>query len=298
MRGGGWMVGLVGGVWVTTLGGCVSLDDHLRLKAANRTVTAEKESVSQELFDERHVNDILRTKVDSLEGELASKGELLSNLRGENDLLNELRLNAKGALEDMAGRQKFGDITMPILPAPLDSALKRFAEEHPSEVMYDPARGTVKWKGDLLFPLGSDVVKDTSLESLRGFADVLKSAAASDFEVIIVGHTDNRPIQRPGTKEKHPTNWHLSSHRSIAVGAVLQKNGYRPERIGVMGCSEYRPVADNSSENGQSQNRRVEIYLVPTGSIVQVTASSAAPVKSVKQPTAAEKATSARPATP
>jgi len=298
MRGGSWMVGLIGGVWVTTLGGCVSLDDHLRLKAANRTVTAEKESVSQELFDERHVNDILRTKVDSLEGELASKTELLSNLRGENDLLNELRLNAKGTLEDMAGRQRFGDITMPILPAPLDTALKRFAEEHPSEVVYDPARGTVKWKGDLLFPLGSDVVKDTSLESLRGFAEVLKSAAAADFEVIIVGHTDNRPIQRPGTKEKHATNWHLSSHRSIAVGAVLQKHGYRPERIGVLGCSEYRPVADNSSENGQSQNRRVEIYLVPTGSVIQVAAPSMAPVKSAKQPTGSEKPASTKLATP
>jgi len=298
MRGGKWMVGLVGGVWVTALGGCVSLDDHLRLKAANRTVTAEKESVSQELFDERHVNDILRTKVDSLEGELASKSELLSNLRGENDLLNELRLNAKGTLEDMAGRQRFGDITMPILPAPLDSALKRFAEEHPSEVVYDPARGTVKWKGDLLFPLGSDVVKDSSLESLRGFAEVLKSAAAADFEVIIVGHTDNRPIQRPGTKEKHASNWHLSSHRSIAVGAVLQKHGYRPERIGVLGCSEYRPVTENSSENGQSQNRRVEIYLIPTGSVIQVAAPATLPAKPGKPLIETEKAASTRPAKP
>ncbi len=298
MRGGGWMVGLVGGVCVTALGGCVSLDDHLRLKAANRTLTAEKESIGQELFDERHVNDVLRTKVDSLERELGSKGELLANLRGENDLLNEMRLNAKGALEDMAGRQKFGDITIPILPAPLDTALKRFADEHPSEVVYDPSRGTVKWKGDLLFPLGSDVVKDSSLESLRSFAEVLKSAAAADFEVIIVGHTDTRPIQRPGTKEKHATNWHLSAHRSIAVGAVLQKHGYRPERIGVMGCSEYRPVADNASESGQSNNRRVEIYLVPTGSIVQASVPTMLPGKPGRQPTEIEKAASTRPATP
>jgi chemotaxis protein MotB len=296
MRGGGWMLGLAGGVCVTALSGCVSLDDHLRLKAANRTLTAEKESVSQELFDERHVNDTLRAKVDATEQELSTKGELLANLRGENDLLNELRLNAKGALEDMAGRQRLGDITIPILPGPLDTALKRFADEHPSEVIYDPSRGTVKWKGDLLFPLGSDVVKDSSMESLRGFSEVLKSAAASDFEVLIVGHTDNRPIQRPGTKEKHPTNWHLSAHRSIAVGAVLQKFGYRVERIGVMGCSEYRPVADNSSENGQSQNRRVEIYLVPTGSIVQVSA-PATPVRSLKE-AETERAASAVPAKP
>ncbi len=294
MRGDGWMMGLVGGVWVLTVSGCVSLDDHMRLKAANRTLVAEKESVSQDLFDERHVNDSLRTKMNALEGELAIKNELLSNLRGENELLDELRQNAKGALEDMAGRQRFGDISMPILPAPLHSALKSFAEAHPSEIVYEPGRGAVKWTGDLLFPLGSDVVKDSSLASLRGFTDVLQSPAAADFEVIIVGHTDNRPIQRPGTREKHPTNWHLSTHRSIAVGAILQKNGYRPERIGVMGCSEYRPVADNSSDNGQSQNRRVEIYLVPRGSIIQTGAQSMGPVQPMNQPNEVEKSVSTK----
>jgi chemotaxis protein MotB len=271
------MLGLGLGAAAFASTGCVSLDKHLRLQAANRTLTAEKESVSQELFDERHMNDSLRTKVDALEGELGAKNELIANLRGENDLLDELRRDAKSTLEGMADR-KWGDIVIPKLPAPLDSALKRFAEEHPSEVVYDAAHGTVKWKGDLLFPLGSDEVRGSSMESLRGFAEVLKSAAAADFEAVIVGHTDNRPIQRPETRTKHPTNWHLSTHRAIAVGNVLQKYGYQADRIGCMGCSEYRAVADNGSEAGQSANRRVEIYLVPAGSIVPP-AQRMAPVK-------------------
>lgn len=268
MRSGNWMAGGVLGLWAVGATGCVSLDDHVRLKAANRTLTAEKESVGQELFDERHVNDALRTKLTAVENELTAKNELVANLRGENDLLDELRRDAKGTLEGMANRQNFGDIVIPKLPAPLDNALKRFADEHPSEVVYDAAHGTVKWKGDLLFPLGSDVVRDSSMESLRGFAEVLKSAPAAEFESVIVGHTDNRPVQRSETKAKHPTNWHLSTHRAIAVGNVLQKHGCRADRIGCMGCSEYRPVTENSSEAGQSQNRRVEIYLVPIGTIV------------------------------
>jgi hypothetical protein len=45
-----------------------------------------------------------------------------------------------------------------------------------------------------------------------------------------------------------------------------------------MGCGEFRPVAENASEAGQSNNRRVEIYLVPRGSIVshKITTASAA----------------------
>jgi len=52
----------------------------------------------------------------------------------------------------------------------------------------------------------------------------------------------------------------------------LTKYGYDVRRIGVMGYGEFRPVADNGSETGASQNRRVEIYLIPRGAIVQASA--------------------------
>jgi chemotaxis protein MotB len=249
--------------------GCVSLDDFKRLEAQNRQVIAEKEKLASDLYDERNVNDSMRSRVKGLETELGAKEELVANYRRENELLHGVAKSATTGLEHMAGKD-LGTIAIigPKLPAPLDNALKRFADEHPSEVTYDAARGSVKWKADLLFPLGSDVVKDTSFDALRAFSEILNSQAAAGFEVVVVGHTDNRPIVRPETKAKHPTNWHLSTNRAVAVGALLQKNGVAPNRVGVMGCSEYRPVADNSSEAGNSQNRRVEIYLVPVGSIV------------------------------
>ncbi len=253
-------------IFLTSSSGCVSLEKYDRLKAAHRNVTAEKESIAQELLDERHVNDGLRTRVDSCTRELQSKNELLANLRGENDLLDEMRKNAASQLENLANR-KLTDINIPKLPAALDTALKAFAEQNRDAVVYDPARGTVKWSGDLLFPLGSDVVKDSSMAALQSFVNILKSPAASDFEVVVIGHTDNKPIQKAATKDKHPTNWHLSAHRSIAVGNVIQKFGYAPNRVAVVGCAEFRPIADNASEAGASQNRRVDIYIVPIGTI-------------------------------
>ena len=268
MRTGVAMSGAVGLAVVMVSSGCVSLDKYNRLSQAHRRVTADKEQLAQELQDERDVNDNLRTKVGALEREMGAKDELVGNLRGENELLDQMRRMTQSELERAANRMGSITIEGPKLPGPLDTALKRFAEEHPAEVEYDPARGTVKWKADLIFALGSDVVKDSSMAALRGFTDILQSIDATDFEVLVVGHTDTRPIQRPETKAKHPTNWHLSTHRAIAVGNVLQKFGYSPTRIGVVGCGEFRPVADNASESGASLNRRVEIYLVPTGSIM------------------------------
>ncbi len=270
MRCGKWIVGLcVGGWMILSLSGCVSLDKHRRLAALNRNLQAEKQALQQELFDTRSNDDTLRVRADSLEHELAIKNELLANVLDENELLEEFRKEARARLDEMANRP-LGDISIaaPKLPEQLDNALKQFADQHPTAVTYDPMRGTMKWKSDLLFALGSDVVRESSMESLRGFSEVINSPAATDFEVIVVGHTDNKPISKPKTKEKHPTNWHLSTHRAIAVGSVLLKNAYAPERVAVMGCGEYRPVADNGTREGNSQNRRVEIYLVPRGVIV------------------------------
>lgn len=272
MRCGKRILGLVSLCCVVVAGSaCVSLDDHRKLQAQNRRLAADKEVLAQDLFDLRHGSDSLQGRFASLEREFASKEELIANLRSENEVLDEMRKLAQAELENMAGREGLSDVVIagPKLPQALDNALKRFADEHPSAVQYDPGSGSIKWKADLLFAFGSDVVKQSSMEAMERFCDIVKSPSAAGFEVIIAGHTDNRPITKAPTRAKHPTNWHLSAHRAISVAKVFLDNGYSSERIGVMGCGEHRPVADNSTETGRRKNRRVEIYIIPTGSIVK-----------------------------
>jgi chemotaxis protein MotB len=136
----------------------------------------------------------------------------------------------------------------------------------------------------LLFALGSDVVKQPGKEALAGFAEVIVSPAGAGFEVAVVGHTDNRPISRAATKQAHPSNWHLSVHRAIAVASVLQGSGVEPTRIGVTGYGEFRPVATNDTAEGRRQNRRVEIYIVPAGTLGDAPAMAAgqAPAKTTQ----------------
>lgn len=262
-------IGIVG-LLVLTTSGCVSLDEHNRLKAAHRNMSASKESLQQQLFDLRATVDAMKVRNEACERDLRTTSQMLASVRGENELLDQMRRDAAKRAEEIAN-MPIGDITIAgaKLPERLDSALKQFAQQYPSEVEYDAAAGTVKWKSDLLFALGSDVVRESSTDSLRRFTEILNSSAASGFEVIVVGHTDNRPISRPETREKHPTNWHLSAHRAIAVSNVLQRFSYPSSNIAVMGCGEYRPVASNASQDGSARNRRVEIYLVPSGTIVR-----------------------------
>jgi hypothetical protein len=104
-------------------------------------------------------------------------------------------------------------------------------------------------------------------EALGKFAEIVNSPAASGLELVIVGHTDTTRIAKPETLREHKTNWHLSAHRAIAIMRLLTSAGVGELRMGVMGYGELRPIADNGSEEGKAKNRRVEIYLVPKGSI-------------------------------
>ena len=71
----------------------------------------------------------------------------------------------------------------------------------------------------------------------------------------IDGHTDNT-----GSAEY---NQQLSERRAISVGQYLRSRNVDPRRLLVVGFGETRPIADNSTEFGRQQNRRVEIRITP-----------------------------------
>lgn len=151
------------------------------------------------------------------------------------------------------------------LPVELSTLLEDFAEKE-EMVTYDADRGIVKFKSDLLFERGSDVVSADAAKAVQSLSNILNSEQAKRFDIIIAGHTDDMRIGRPETRQKHPTNWHLSAHRGISVLNVMTKNKVAPERLSVRGFGEYRPIAPNKPDKkGNPQNRRVEIYIVAKG---------------------------------
>ena len=114
---------------------------------------------------------------------------------------------------------------------------------------------------EIVFDSGEATIKPAGEEILTPVGAVLKRA--EDRQVVVQGHTDN--VQIMGRlAERFPTNWELSAARAVNVARFLQEAvGMDPSRLGAAGFSEYRPRADNETEEGRQMNRRIEIVLAP-----------------------------------
>jgi len=239
----------------------------------NRVLREDLSRSKQDLTDCELMNRQKDTTIDSLNKQIAAKDETIGAMTAELANLRKSLDQAQALLEKYVGKGLDKPIIIKqALPDPLHQELKALAEAFPDEIEYLPEKGAVRWKADLLFPLGSDQlnVASTSLDALKQFADIVQSDKAAGFEVIVVGHTCTTPIVRPETLAEHKTNWHLSAHRAISVMSLLGEQGVGMKRMGVMGYGEHRPIADNGTKAGKAKNRRVEIYLVPKDAVQAV----------------------------
>jgi len=106
------------------------------------------------------------------------------------------------------------------------------------------------------FDSGSATLKQDSYSLLK---DVVSSLSSYSNSIRVEGHTDNMPINSAA----FPSNWELSTTRATNVLQYLTKqDDFDPYKISAAGYGEYRPVADNSVDEGRSKNRRVDIVLL------------------------------------
>jgi len=97
----------------------------------------------------------------------------------------------------------------------------------------------------------SDIRAD-SRPVLDEAADTLKESP--DVRIGVEGHTD--AVGTDIYNEK------LSVRRAEAVFRYLVNHGVAPQRMEAAGYGKSRPVADNESESGRAQNRRVELHVL------------------------------------
>ena len=112
-------------------------------------------------------------------------------------------------------------------------------------------RGTLVTFGDVLFDFDKASLKPNSRDSITTLSNYLTKNP--DRKVIVEGYTDS--------KGSASYNQNLSERRANAVKAALVRAGVDPTRIVAQGYGKEYPVADNNSNSGRAQNRRVEVTI-------------------------------------
>ena len=112
-------------------------------------------------------------------------------------------------------------------------------------------RGLVLTLGDVLFTSGQADLQVGATSNLNKLVVFLNKYP--DRSIMIVGHTDDQGSDA--------YNMDLSQQRADAVQFYLTQLGIESQRIAASAMGERQPIADNASESGRMQNRRVEVII-------------------------------------
>jgi chemotaxis protein MotB len=177
----------------------------------------------------------LGIKLDELDADLANAKALNEKLRKQQELAKK-RLQT---LKDMLGK------------------FKSLIAAGKLKVKIRDGKMYLELPSAILFPSGRASLSEGGKDTLTEVAAVL--AMIEDREFQVAGHTDNVPI----SSGRFDSNWELSTERALSVVQFLQEMGVSSESLSAAGYGEHQPVADNSTEEGRAQNRRIEIILMP-----------------------------------
>lgn len=266
----------------TALIGCVSSGRYDDLKkqhdAARAKVAAgqaEIDTLKQAVATEQTASAQLRAELTAAQTEHAQLEARRAALATENDsLLSELQALSKDRSKLEQTRDKLKESLAAL--AERKAEVERRAAEF--RAMLERFKnlidsGTLRVRmvdGRMVLALPSDVLFDSGSAKLSkgGKAAVQQVGAAlatmTDRRFQVEGHTDNVPIKN----ELFASNWELSAGRALGVVHALFAAGMQGAALSAGGYGEFHPVMTNKSPQGRTENRRIEIVLLPDLSTV------------------------------
>lgn len=177
------------------------------------------------------------------------QGEIIEQTKEDLDRTQTAKTEAAVAAEadKMAVQQQ----------ALLDDAEKRAADAQAElakvAALKEETRGLViTLSGSVVFASNQATILPGAQSRLNQVAEALMSTD-KHRHLTVEGHTDSRGSDA--------YNMQLSQRRADSVRSYLISRGYPSGSIEARGIGEVRPIADNSSPEGRSNNRRVEIIV-------------------------------------
>jgi len=210
---------------------------------------------------EKSYKDQIKDLQKQREQQFSTVGDLTVLSKSANDNMNQtikqLESKDKYIRHLMDAKSKADSLNL-ALAVNLKSVLKKGIDDEDIDVKVDKTVVFINLSDKMLFQSGSHKLTPRSSEVLSKIADIIKSKP--DLELMVEGYTDDVPIRNSCIED----NWDLSVKRASEVVKTLQKNyGVNPDKLIAAGRGQYNKLADNSTMEGKSQNRRTRIILMP-----------------------------------
>ncbi len=138
----------------------------------------------------------------------------------------------------------------------LEESIEALDSDSEISVSYTDKGIVISLDESILFKSGSANINSEGLSILDNIASEILNHISNSIRV--EGHTDSDPIQN----EKYPSNWELSTARSVNVLKYLIESGkILPKRLSAAGYGESKRLFPNDTPKNKSKNRRVEIVI-------------------------------------
>lgn len=136
-------------------------------------------------------------------------------------------------------------------------ANSEFTEDQISVSVSSSGTITIRFKDSVLFAPNSAELTPQGRRAVGIFVPALRSLNDYIAKVNIGGHT----AAVPGPSDVN--DWTLSSARACSVLTYMEwRVAVDPYKYKAEGYAQYSPIADNDTEAGRAQNRRVELVII------------------------------------
>ena len=155
---------------------------------------------------------------------------------------------AKGAIIGAA----VGGTAGALIGREMDQQAEELAKSLPNAKVERVGEGIlVTFDSGILFDVDSDALRPPARQNLQNLANSLQKYRRTN--VLLVGHTD--------ATGSDSYNQGLSERRASAAASFLASQGLSRPRVETAGRGEIEPLAENETERGRQQNRRVEVAI-------------------------------------
>ncbi|RZJ81373.1 MAG: hypothetical protein EOO47_04460 [Flavobacterium sp.] len=258
-------------LFVASISSCVILSPK-KYKA----LLAKQDSLNTGWNESQLNNESLDTRIARLRTDTANLNSQLIDLREKYEAMDanyaKLRSNSSTEInklsEDLKKREqrlneveeilRKRDAATNQLKAKLQDALLGFTKNGLT-VEIKNGKVYVSLTDKLLFPSGSIIIDEKGKQALTQLAAVLKQQP--EINIAVEGHTDSQKINNLGQIKD---NWDLSVLRSTSVVRFLtDEQKVESVRMTATGKGQFQPLGGNTTAEGRSKNRRIEIVLSP-----------------------------------